>query len=116
MAVNLARQQGLQFNSAKDAQNHLSRNKKEIHVHLQPGDAAVVEGLKALQEKNCGYVHGYVSHMCGRLLKRMDSSKKIKGTIDEILHFDGAVIYFIAVVKGFLNSEYFKQEFTSSLY
>lgn len=110
IAVDIAQQRGINFSTHKEAQHYLNRTKNEIHSHIQQGNTQFCEGLKYLQEKNHGYVHGYVSNVCDKLLAHAHSSKKIKKIIDEVMENELSLRFFTEAVKEFQDcGDYHKE-------
>jgi tetratricopeptide (TPR) repeat protein len=103
IVANVIRQQGLSFSSHNEAQLYLKKIKRQIEDCCKQGSDLLIEGLKALQEKNHGYVHSYVAAMSTKLLKHLHSSKKLKTVIEEITKNERSLLYFTEAVKGYVD-------------
>jgi len=103
IVAHVIRQQGLSFSTHKEAQQYLNKTKKQIQACCQQGSGMLMEGLNYLQEKKEGYVHSYVSAMAGKLLKHVQSSKKLKTVIAEITQNERSLLYFTEAVKEYAD-------------
>lgn len=103
ISISYARQQGLSFATHAEAQQYLKKTKKEICSCIQQGNSMLLDGLTYLQEKQGDPVHSYVSATASKLLKHLDSSKKTKKIIEEILDNEHSLSYFSEVIKAYMD-------------
>jgi tetratricopeptide (TPR) repeat protein len=111
VAANVAQQQELQFSSQQEARRYLEKTKLEIRHSLKEGNEVLMQGLNFIKEKNHGHVHGYTSAMADKLLKHLNSSKKLAQIIEtEIMNNERALLFFSEMVGGFYDCGDFYQE------
>ncbi|MET3107434.1 hypothetical protein AAKU67_001498 [Oxalobacteraceae bacterium GrIS 2.11] len=103
IAISVTQQQGLNFSNYNDAQQHLKKTKSEIYSYIQKGNELFMEGLRVLQEKNHGHVHGYVAGVADKLLKNLKSGKKLKRAVDEVLQNEHSLRFFAEAAKSFYD-------------
>ena len=73
LAVMVAKQEDLQFNSEKEAQKHIKATSAKLQDLLQQSSTMFLEGLKHLSEPR----HGLVSEIAGQLIKELAHPKRM---------------------------------------
>jgi hypothetical protein len=111
-AVFFAHHQGLHFSSQQEAARYVERVKAEIRQAIKHSNAVMVEGLTCFKEMNLGYV----STLSAKLLKHLDSSKKLAKLIEqEIVGNDQAAFEFINAVHQVYDCGDVQKEYNAIL-
>jgi len=94
--------QGLQFTTHREAQQHLEKTRTEIRKLMRQSNALFVEGLQYLAQSSLGDLHAYVASVAAKMLKNLDSAKKLKKIIDaDVLHKELSLLFFSDAVNEF---------------
>jgi hypothetical protein len=111
VAIHVTQQKGVRFSSQKEAQRYIEKTKLEIHHSLKQGNQVLMQGLNFIKEKNHGHVHGYTSAVADKLLKHLNSSKKLAKIVEtEIMNNSQALLFFSEMVGEFYDCGDFYQE------
>ena len=73
LAVAVAQQQGIQFKSLKDAEEHTKKTKQEIQHLFQQNSVLIKEGLQTYSDK----CDGFVADISRRILNSLESPEEI---------------------------------------
>ncbi|MET3123748.1 tetratricopeptide (TPR) repeat protein [Oxalobacteraceae bacterium GrIS 2.11] len=106
----LAQHRTHSFSSQREVQLYLQKTKKEILQALHKSGAMLVEGLRILEDRKSSHVERVVSGYAAKLLKHLDSSKKLTAIIEDILQDERSVLCFNEVVNSFYECGDFHQE------
>ena len=111
ITLRFVQSQGCNFTSHHEAQRHFEKTKLEIRKLIKQSNSQFIEGLSYLKECNQGPVHRYVSGVADKILKHLDSSKKLNKIIEtDILNFDRSLLYFSDVINEFYDCGDFRKE------
>lgn len=111
IASQVVQQQAVYFSSLKEAQNHLKKIKTEIRHLVEQGNKTLIKGLTYLTADNQGHVHGYVAGICAKLLRHIDSSKKLNKIIEsDIFSNENSLLFFSEAAEKFIDCGDLEQE------
>jgi len=103
--------QGLHFASQREAQQHLDKTRTEIRSLMRQSNALFVEGLNHLAQNSLGHAHPYVATVAAKMLKNLDSAKKLKKIIDaDVIGRELSLLFFSDAVNAFYDcGDYHKE-------
>jgi len=111
IAVGAAKEKGLHFSSAREAQQYLEKSKLQIRQLIHEGNVNFFEGLQLLTENSEGHVRQFVAGVAGKILKNLDSTKKLNKIIeDDIIKNDRALLFFSDVINEIQEAGDFHKE------
>ncbi len=111
IAVKVAKEKGLHFSSERDAHQYLEKTKLQIRQLIKHGNSNFFDGLRYLCENDQGYVHSYVAGVANKILKNLDSAKKLNKIIEtEIIKNDRSLLFFTDVINEFQIAGDFHRE------
>lgn len=111
IAVKAAKEKGLHFSSERDAHQYLEKTKLQIRQLINNGNSNFFDGLRYLCENDQGYVHSYVAGVANKILKNLDSAKKLNKIIEtEIIKNDRSLLFFTDVINEFQIAGDFHRE------
>jgi len=94
--------QGLSFSTHREAQLHLDKTRTDIRKLMRQSNTLFVEGLNYFAKTSLGDAHSYVTTVAAKLLKNLDSAKKLKKVIDtDIMSKELSLLYFSEAVSEF---------------
>jgi predicted Zn-dependent protease len=98
IAVMVAQQQSLQFNSQAEAQNHIKNTAAKLQQMLQQSSAMFVEGLKYLAERN----QQPVSDIATQILEKLPTPGEVASILEtHIVKNDHSLEQFSEAVNSF---------------
>jgi len=107
LAVEVIKQQGIQFNSLKEEKIYLKKTTQQILQQLQQSNTSLKEGLTLLVDKS----HGYVADTCKKLLDNFDKPEKIISIVSaEVSQNPRAMEFFSEEVNRFYDCGDYHQE------
>jgi hypothetical protein len=105
IASEVVRHQEIQFSSAREVQNYLSKVKKDIRHLIDKNNQTFVKGLGYLSSDNQSMVPEFVANISAKLLRHIGSSKKISKIIEtDILGNEQSLLMFADAIESYMDS------------
>lgn len=91
--------QDLSFSSQREAQRHLDKTRTDMRKLMKESNALFIAGLHYLKEYEQSHTHTYVASVAGKILKSLDSAKKLQRVIEtEVSNQEMSLYLFSEVV------------------